>query len=84
MIISIQSISDIITNSSSEVYLNTWYDAIDNFKIIIEALSPGMSENFEFKDWGNRICIIAKDNNYKEMADILNKVNDLFYASDSN
>ena len=38
MKISIQSISDIITNSSSEVYLNTCYNAIDNFKIIIDEL----------------------------------------------
>ena len=41
-----------------------------------------MSKNFEFIDWGDRIHIVAKDNNYKEMADILDRVNNLFYVSD--
>ena len=43
-----------------------------------------MSENFEFIDQGSCIRIIAKDNNFREIADILDKVNDLFYASDQN
>ena len=43
----IQSISNVITNSSSEVYLRTWYGCEDYLKEIIDALAgKGFSDNF--------------------------------------
>ena len=85
MIIKIQSISDIITNSSSEVYLRTHYGCEDDFRTIIDTLAgEGFSDNFEIKDDDDRISIEAKSEEYKAIAAILRNVNYLFYASDDN
>lgn len=83
LIINIQSISDIITNSSSEVYLRTHYGCEDDFKAIIDTLAgEGFSDNFEIKDLDDRILIKAKSEEYENIAAILRNVNFLFYASD--
>ena len=83
MKIKIQSVSDIITNSSSEVYLRTHYGCEDDFKAIIDILAgEGFSDNFEIKDEDDRISIKAKSEEYKDIAAILNHINYLFYASD--
>lgn len=85
MIIKIQSISDIITNSSSEVYLRTHYGCEDDFRTIIDTLAgKGFSDNFEIKDEDDRISIKAKSEEYENIAAILRNVNFLFYASDYN
>lgn len=83
MNIKIQSVSDIITNSSSEVYLKTHYGCEDDFKAIIDALAgKGFSDNFEINDEDDRISIKAKSEEYETIAAILRNVNFLFYASD--
>lgn len=85
MIIKIQSISDIITNSSSEVYLRTCYGCEDDFRTIIDALAgEGFSDNFEIKNDDDRISINAKSEEYKNIAAILGNVNYLFYAAGDN
>jgi hypothetical protein len=84
MDIKIQSISDIITNSSSEVYLRTWYGCEDYLKEIIDALAgKGFSDNFDIVDCDDHIKITAKTDDYADTATVLKKINDLFYASDS-
>lgn len=81
--IKIQSFSDIITNSSSEVYLRTHYGCEDDLRTIIDTLAgEGFSDNFEIKDEDDRISIKAKSEEYKAIAAILGNVNYLFYASD--
>lgn len=84
MNIKIQSISNIITNSSSEVYLRTWYGCEDDLKEIIDALAgKGFSDNFDIVDCDDHIKITAKTDDYADIAAVLKKINDLFYASDS-
>lgn len=81
--IRIQSASDIITNSSSEVYLRTSYDCKDDLKEIIDALAgEGFSDNFDIVDCDDHIRITAKTDDYTDIATVLKKINDLFYASD--
>ena len=83
MDIKIQSISNIITNSSTEVYLRTCYGCEDDFKEIIDALAgEGFSDNFDIVDCDDRIKITAKTDEYANIATVLKKINDLFYASD--
>lgn len=83
IIVQIQSVSDIITNSSSEVYLRTSYGCEDDFRTIIDTLAgEGFSDNFEIKDEDDRISITAKSKEYETIAAILRNVNYLFYASD--
>ena len=83
IVIKIQSVSDIITNSSSEVYLRTHYGCDYDLEEIIDALAgEGFSDNFEIKDLDDRISIKAKSEEYETIAAILEKVNYLFYASD--
>ena len=83
MDIKIQSISNIITNSSSEVYLRTCYGCEDDLKEIIDALAgEGFSDNFDILDCDDHIKIIAKTDDYANIATVLKKINDLFYASD--
>ena len=82
--IKIQSISDIITNSSSEVYLRTCYGCEDYLKEIIDALAgKGFSDNFDIVDCDDHIKITAKTDDYADTATVLKKINYLFYASDS-
>ena len=82
IVIKIQSVSDIITNSSSETYLRTHYGCEDDFKAIIDALAgEGFSDNFEIIDEDDRISIKAKSEEYENIAAILRNVNFLFYAS---
>lgn len=84
MSIKIQSISDIITNSSSEVYLRTRYGCEDYLKEIIDALAgKGFSDNFDIVDCDDHIKVTAKTDDYADIATVLKKINDLFYASDS-
>lgn len=83
MNIKIQSVSDIITNSSSEVYLRTSYGCEDDLKEIIDALAgEGFSDNFDIVDCDDHIRITAKTDDYANIATVLKKINDLFYASD--
>lgn len=83
MEIKIQSVSDIITNSSSEVYLRTSCDCEDELKEIIDALAgEGFSDNFDILDCDDHIKIIAKTDEYANIATVLRRINDLFYASD--
>ena len=83
MDIKIQSISNIITNSSSEVYLRTCYGCEDDLKEIIDALAgKGFSDNFDIVDCDDHIRITAKTDEYANIATVLKKINDLFYASD--
>ena len=83
LIIKIQSVSDIITNSSSETYLRTHYGCEDDFKAIIDALAgEGFSDNFEIIDEDDRISITAQSEEYETIAAILRNVTFLFYASD--
>lgn len=84
MNIKIQSISNIITNSSSEVYLRTWYGCEDDLKEIIDALAgKGFSDNFDIVDCDDHIKITAKTDDHADIATVLKKINNLFYASDS-
>lgn len=81
--IKIQSVSDVITNSSSEVYLRTCYGCEDNLKEIIDTLAgEGFSDNFNILDCDDYIKITAKTDDYANIATVLNKINDLFYAPD--
>ena len=81
--IKIQSVSDVITNSSSEVYLRTWHGCEDDLKEIIDALAgKGFSDNFDIVDCDDHIRITAKTDEYANIATALKKINDLFYASD--
>lgn len=83
IIVQIQSASDIITNSSSEVYLRTCYGCEDDLKEIIDALAgKGFSDNFDIVDCDDHIKITAKTDEYANIATVLKKINDLFYASD--
>lgn len=83
MDIKIQSISNIITNSSSEVYLRTCYGCEDDLKEIIDALAgKGFSDNFDILDCDDHIKITAKTDDYANIATVLKRINDLFYASD--
>lgn len=83
--IKIQSISDIITNSSSEVYLKTCSGCEDDLKEIIDILAgKGFSDNFDMVDCDYHIKITAKTNDYAATAEVLNKINDLFYATECN
>ena len=83
MDIKIQSISNVITNSSSEVYLRTCYGCEDDLKEIIDALAgEGFSDNFDILDCDDRIKIVAKTDEYANIATVLKRINDLFYASD--
>lgn len=83
MDIKIQSISNIITNSSSEVYLRTCYGCEDDLKEIIDALAgKDFSDNFDILDYDDYIKITAKTDEYANIATVLKKINDLFYASD--
>lgn len=83
MNIKIQSISNVITNSSSEVYLRTCYGCEDDLKEIIDALAgEGFSDNFDIVDCDDHIKITAKTDDYANIATVLKKINDLFYASD--
>ena len=81
--IKIQSVSDVITNSSSEVYLRTCCDCEDELKEIIDDLAGEVfSDNFDILDCGDRIRITAKTDDYTNIATVLKKINYLFYASD--
>ena len=83
MDIKIQSVSDIITNSSSEVYLRTSCDCEEDLKEIIDVLAgEGFSDNFNIIDYDDHIKITAKTDEYANIATVLKKINDLFYASD--
>lgn len=86
--INIQSASDIITNSSSEVYLCLSYTAVEDFKGIVNAiLKAGGSDKtcndlFKISEYGESLRIEAVDPANTEAASILETVNDLFYATD--
>ena len=86
--INIQSVSDLITNSSSEVYLCLDYNAVENFKEIVNTiLKVGGSDKtcdelFAISEWGESLRIEAIDPENKEAANTLDLVNGLFYATD--
>lgn len=88
MEINIQSVSDLITNSSSEVYLRLSCTAVEDFKDIVNAiLKVGGSDKtcddfFKISEYGESLRIEAVDPANTEAADILGTVNDLFYATD--
>lgn len=83
----IQSISDIITNSSSEVYLCTTADGVSRIYELLNAILQfsGMKNTtaesmFEIEDSEDCYVIKALSPKYEELADRLDKLNDLFYA----
>ena len=86
--INIQSISDLITNSSSEVYLCLSHTAVEDFKDIVNTiLKVGGSDEtcddfFRVSEYGEFLRIEAVDPANTEAADVLETVNDLFYATD--
>lgn len=86
--INIQSVSDLITNSSSEVYLCLSCTAVEDFKDIVNTiLKVGGSgktcdDFFKISEYGETLRIEAVDPANTEAADVLETVNDLFYATD--
>lgn len=84
----IQSISDLITNSSSECYMYLSCDGISYFKEIINAILKISGSNkkyddfFELYEAGAYIKVVAVDPENTQAAEILSKINDIFYVSD--
>lgn len=86
--VKIQSFSDIITNSSSEVYICLSYNGVEIFKEIINSIlkiagsDKECDDYFDIEEWGESIKVKAKDPDNEEAAYILNRVNDIFYVTD--
>lgn len=83
--IKVQSFSDIITNSSSEIYMCLSYNGVELFKDIINSVLKIAGSNkecddyFDIDEWGESIRVKAKNPDCEEAAYILSKVNDIFY-----
>lgn len=85
----IQSISDIITNSSSEAFMTVSYNGIDIFKEIINSILKLSHSNKTCDDYfiilegdDNDINVIPKNSESVETVHILNKVNNIFYIEE--
>ena len=84
----IQSISDLITNSSSECYMYLSYDGISTFIDIINTVlklagsDKTCDDLFEIREGYEDIVVTAIDPENTQAAEILNKVNSIFYVCD--
>lgn len=85
--ITIQSASDIITNSSSEAFIRTSYDGVgiiyDIINSILKSLgieAPKSTDMFEITKLDDCYEIKPLYPEYSEVAETLEGINDLFYA----
>ena len=86
-IIPVQSVSDIITNSSSEAFIRTSYDGIGTIYDIIDSIltslgveAPNATDMFEITRLYDCYEIKPLYPEYSEVAKTLEGINDLFYA----
>lgn len=87
LIISVQSASDIITNSSSEAFIRTTYDGVEIIHDIIDSILKGFgvevpksTDMFEITQLDDCYKIKPLYPEYSEVAKTLEGINDLFYA----
>lgn len=85
--IKVQSVSDIITNSSSEVFLCTEAKGVSRIYELLNAILQfsGMKNTtaesmFEIEDCDSCYVIKALSPEYEELADKIDGINDLFFA----
>jgi hypothetical protein len=92
--IPVHSFIDLITNSSSELFVTSDRKTVDSFRKLIDSilLSGGSTKKcddlFTLKlescdgDYGeyNSLLAVAKDNSSKEAADLITSVNTMFQA----
>lgn len=85
--ITIQSASDIITNSSSEAFIRTSYDGVGIIYDIIDSIlkslgveAPKSTDMFEITKLDDCYEIKPLYPEYSEVAETLEGINDLFYA----
>lgn len=85
--ITIQSASDIITNSSSEAFIRTSYDGVGIIYDIIDSIlkslgieEPKSTDMFEITKLDDCYEIKPLYPEYSEVAETLEGINDLFYA----
>lgn len=86
-IIPVQSVSDIITNSSSEAFIRTSYDGVETIYDIIDSIlksfgieAPKSTDMFEITKLDDCYKIKPLCPEYSEVAETLEGINDLFYA----
>lgn len=86
-IIPVQSVSDIITNSSSEAFICTSYngdkliyDIIDSILTSLSVEAPEATDMFEITRLDDCYKIKPLCPEYSEVAETLEGINDLFYA----
>lgn len=85
--ITIKSISDIITNSSSEAFIRTSYNGVKIIYDIIDSIlnslgveAPESTDMFEITKLDDHYEIKPLYPEYSEIAETLEEINDLFYA----
>lgn len=85
--ITIQSASDIITNSSSEAFIRTSYYGVEIIYDIIDSIlkslgieAPRSTDMFEITKLDDCYEIKPLYPEYSEVAETLEGINDLFYA----
>lgn len=85
--ITIQSASDIITNSSSEAFICTSYNGVEIIYDIIDSIlkslgieTPKSTDMFEITKLDDCYEIKPLYPEYSEVAETLEGINDLFYA----
>lgn len=85
--ITVQSVSDIITNSSSEAFIRTSYDGVEIIYDIIDSIlkslgveAPASTDMFEITKLDDCYEIKPLYPEYSEVAKTLEGINDLFYA----
>lgn len=85
--ITVQSVSDIITNSSSEAFIRTSYDGVEIIYDIIDSILkslgievPKSTDMFEITKLDDCYEIKPLYPEYSEVAKTLEGINDLFYA----
>lgn len=86
--ITIQSASDIITNSSSEAFISTSYNGVEIIYDIIDSIlkslgieAPKSTDMFEITRLDDCYEIKPLYPEYSEIAETLEGINDLFYAN---
>lgn len=87
LIVSVQSVSDLITNSSSEAFIRTSYDGVETIYDIIDSIlksfgveAPKSTDMFEIIKLDDYYTIKPLCPEYSEVAETLERINDLFYA----
>lgn len=85
--ITIQSVSDIITNSSSEAFIRTSYDGVETIYDMIDSIlksfgveAPKSTDMFGITKLDDCYKIKPLHPEYSEVAETLEMINDLFYA----